>query len=95
MPLETPRFRKWQAAELAAQAVERSIREQIDAAAADGGHAEIGDELAFASELRRHAHRLFLEAMEELDDVVSSLNHRALIAGRPGERNGRGRDAGS
>jgi len=94
MPIETPRFRKWQAAEQAAQAVERSIRELIDEASAHGGHADIFDEMAFASELRRHAHRLFLDAMEELDGVVSSLNHRAVLAGRPrADRDGPGRDA--
>jgi hypothetical protein len=80
MPMQTPRFRKWQAAELAAQAVESEIRKRILESEHERQALDMHDELVFAAQLRRDAHALFLEAMEELDLVTARLTAPAATS---------------
>lgn len=79
MPIATPNFRKWQAAELAAQAVEGEIRQRLLAAPRDA-LPDLHDELVLAGALRHKAHALFQDAMVELEIIASTLERRALDA---------------
>jgi hypothetical protein len=78
MPIATPGFGKWQAAEQAAQAVEGEIPKRLLEAPADAPPPDLDAELAPAGELRRIAHALFEDAMIELDNVASALERSAL-----------------
>jgi hypothetical protein len=80
MTIETPKFRQRQAAELAAQAVEREIRRRLLEAPRDALRPDLQKQLAVAGTFRRNAHGLFQEAMIELDLASEAVQHRVLMA---------------
>lgn len=80
MTVETPKFKQWQAAELAAQAVESEIRRRLLEAPRDALPRDLHEQLAVAGTLRRTAHGLFREAMVELDLASATLHQRVRPA---------------
>lgn len=68
-----PKWTRWQSAELAAQAVERGLRERLMESVRNPGAPDTADEQASVHELRQHVHQLFVEAMDEMACTARAL----------------------
>lgn len=79
MQTPTPRFHEWLAAEKKAHAAERELYALMVKSSRDTSAPPLREQVDAARALRRRAHALFDDAMQEMKELSESLHHRRIL----------------